>query len=45
MWKSARLRVRDLRGDVSLDSNERPLEAKGDDDDDDVGVTFAHMLL
>jgi hypothetical protein len=44
MWKSVRLRVRDLRGDVNFDSNERPVEAKGDDDDD-VGGTFAHMLL
>lgn len=38
--------MRDFSGNVSLDRNERPVEAKGegDGDDDDVGVTSAHML-
>src|ERR1700722_12594100 len=43
IWKSVRLRVRDLSGSVSLDNSKRRVEAN-DGDDDDVGVTSAHML-
>ena len=42
MWKSVRLRVRDLNGEVNLDSNERPVDGRGDNEA--VEVAFAHML-
>lgn len=31
IWKSARFRVRDFNGAVSLENRERPVDAVGDD--------------
>jgi hypothetical protein len=42
MWKSVKLRVLDLNGEVNLDSSDRPVDARGDDEA--VERTAAHML-